>query len=79
MAVIAQGQLKVARTPDVRFGSKADIQRRLSDVRFTPQRDIDRFHWTVRLAPLSQVAPLRTPSWNRLTARAVGIWKTKQS
>jgi hypothetical protein len=34
MAVIAQGELKVSRTPDVRFGSKADITRRLIHVRF---------------------------------------------
>jgi len=37
MAVIAQGELKVARTPDVRFGSNADISLSLADVRYSPK------------------------------------------
>jgi len=40
-----------AAPPNVRFGSKADIEAHQADVRFTPKADIRRRKWHVRFVP----------------------------
>ena len=42
-------------TPNVRFGSKADIGEDVIDVRFTPKADIGTKSWNVRFVPKADI------------------------